>query len=219
MGHKINPFLHRLGVIRDWKSKWFNSGKKYRENLRNDIELRTFLEKKLEKAAVEDIVIERSANSIIVTIYSARPGVIIGRGGTGAEELRADIAKKVKEKIEVKVNIVEIRNPELSARLVAQGIAEQIEKRSPFRRTLKQAIERTMQNKQAKGVKVAISGRLDGAEMSRTEWLANGKIPLQTMRADIDYSKYNAYTTYGVVGIKVWIYKGEIFNEVESNNK
>jgi small subunit ribosomal protein S3 len=212
MGHKINPFLHRLGIMRDWKSRWFNM-KKYRQYLRNDIELREFLNKKLEKAAVDDIIIERSANSVTVNISSARPGVIIGRGGTGAEELRADIIKMVKEKVEVKVNINEIRSPELNARLVAQGVAEQIEKRAPFRRTLKQAIERTMQNKTAQGVKVAISGRLDGAEMARTEWLSNGKIPLHTFRADVDFAKYNAYTTYGVVGIKVWIYKGEVFNE------
>ena len=212
MGHKINPFLHRLGIMRDWKSRWFNM-KKYRQYLRNDIELREFLNKKLEKAAVDDIIIERSANSVTVNISSARPGIIIGRGGTGAEELRAEIVKMVKEKVEVKVNINEIRSPELNARLVAQGVAEQIEKRSPFRRTLKQAIERTMQNKMAQGVKIAISGRLDGAEKARTEWLSNGKIPLHTFRADVDFAKYNAYTTYGVVGIKVWIYKGEVFNE------
>jgi small subunit ribosomal protein S3 len=212
MGHKINPFLHRLGIMRDWKSRWFNM-KKYRQYLRNDIELREFLNKKLEKAAVDDIIIERSANSVTVNISSARPGVIIGRGGTGAEELRAEIVKMVKEKVEVKVNINEIRSPELNARLVAQSVAEQIEKRSPFRRTLKQTIERTMQNKTAQGVKIAISGRLDGAEMARTEWLSNGKIPLHTFRADVDFAKYNAYTTYGVVGIKVWIYKGEVFNE------
>jgi len=212
MGHKINPFLHRLGIIRDWKSRWFNV-KKYKQYLRNDIEIREFLNKKLDKAAVDDIIIERSANSVTVNIFSARPGVIIGRGGTGAEELRQAIAKMIKEKVEVKININEIRNPELNARLVAQTVAEQIEKRAPFRRTLKQAIERTMQSNQALGVKIAISGRLDGAEMARTEWLSKGKIPLHTFRADVDYAKYNAYTTYGVIGIKTWIYKGEVFNE------
>lgn len=212
MGHKINPFLYRLGGIRDWKSRWFNASK-YKQYLRSDVELREFLEKRLSKAAVEDIIIERSSNNITVSIYSSRPGVIIGRGGTGVEELRKEITKFIKEKVEIKVNIVEVRNPELSAKLVAQSMAEQIEKRSPFRRTLKQAIERTMQNRQAKGIKVAISGRLDGAEMSRTEWLSDGKIPLHTLRADIDFAKYNAYTTYGVIGIKVWIYKGEIFGE------
>lgn len=212
MGHKINPFSFRLGGLRDWKSRWFNV-KKYKQYLRNDIELRTFLDKKLKNAAVEDIVIDRSANSVTINILSARPGVIIGRGGTGVEELRGEIAKMINEKVDIKVNIIEIRNAELSARLVAQTVAEQIEKRSPFRRTIKQAIEKTMQNKQAQGIKVGLSGRLDGAEMARTEWLSEGRIPLHTLRADIDFAKYNAYTTFGVVGVKVWIYKGEVFNE------
>jgi len=215
MGKKINPCLYRLGIIRDWKSRWF-SDKKYSEYLRNDIELREFLKEKLKKAAIEEVVIERSSNNVTVNIHSARPGIIIGRGGADAEELRKEIAKKIKEKIEVKVNIIEVRNFEASAKLVAQSIAEQIERRIPFRRTIKKAIERTMQNRQIKGIKVAIAGRLDGAEMARTEWLSDGKIPLQTLRADIDFAKYNAHTTYGVVGIKVWIYKGEVFEEKES---
>ncbi|MCK5413081.1 MAG: 30S ribosomal protein S3 [Candidatus Pacebacteria bacterium] len=214
MGKKINPFLHRLGVVRDWKSKWFNANK-YKEYLRNDIELRSFLNKNLKKAAVEDIIIERSSNSITVNIHSARPGIIIGRGGAGVEELKKEIIKRINEKTEVKVNIIEIRNYEMSASLVAQGIAEQIEKRMPFRRVLKQAIEKTMQNKKAQGIKVQVAGRLNGAEMARTEWLSEGKIPLQTIRADIDFAKYEADTTYGKVGVKVWIYKGEIFNNIE----
>ena len=214
MGKKINPFLYRLGIIRDWKSRWF-SDKRYSEYLRNDIELREFLKAKLEKAAIEEIVIERSSNNVTVNIHSARPGIIIGRGGAEAEELRKEIAKKIKEKIEVKVNIIEVRNFEASAKLVAQSIAEQLERRIPFRRTIKKAIERTMQNRQVQGIKIAIAGRLDGAEMARTEWLSEGKIPLQTLRADIDFAKYNAHTTYGVVGIKVWIYKGEVFEEKE----
>ena len=212
MGKKINPFLHRLSTIRDWKSRWFNSSD-YRECLREDIELRRFLEEKLKKAAVEDIIIERSSNNVIVNIYSARPGIVIGRGGTGAEELKAEILKKINGKTEVKVNIVEIRNSELSSKLVAQAVAEQIEKRVPFRRVLKQAMERTMQNKQAQGIKITVAGRLNGAEMARTEWLSDGKIPLQTIRADIDFAKYTARTTYGAIGIKVWIYKGEVFEE------
>ena len=212
MARKINPFLYRLGIMNDWKSRWFNMNK-YKQYLRNDIELRSFLEKKLENAAVEDIIIERSSNSLIVNIHSARPGIIIGRGGTGVEELKVAVTKKVNEKLEIKINIIEIRNYELSAKLVAQSVSEQIKKRAPFRRTLKQAIERTMQNKQAKGVKIEISGRLDGAEMARTEWLSEGKIPLQTIRADISFAKYISHTTYGVVGIKVWIYKGEVFEE------
>ncbi len=212
MARKVNPFLHRLGIINDWKSRWFNMDK-YKQYLRNDIELRTFLEKKLESASVEDVIIERSSNSLTINIHSARPGIIIGRGGTGVEELKTTVAKMVNEKLDIKINIIEIRNYELSAKLVAQTIAEQLEKRFPFRRTLKQAIERTMQNKQAKGIKVEVAGRLDGAEMARTEWLSEGKIPLQTIRADISFAKYVANTTYGVVGIKVWIYKGEVFEE------
>lgn len=217
MGQKINPFLYRLGNLRDWKSKWFNSSK-YKDYLKSDIKLRAFLEEKLAKAAIEDIIIERSTNSIVISIYSSRPGVIIGRGGTGVEELKSDIAKRIKEKIDIKINIIEIKNPELSAKLVAQSIAEQIEKRFPFRRTLKQAIERTMQNMLAQGIKVAISGRLDGSEMARTEWLSKGKIPLHTIRANVDFSRVNAYTTYGVMGIKVWIYKGEVFEEKDNRN-
>lgn len=213
MGHKINPFSYRLGNIRTWKSNWFNA-RNYRDYLKNDIQVRTYLEKKLAKAAVESINIERSSNSITINISTARPGVVIGRGGTGAEDLKAEIASKVKpEKTDIKLNIIEVRNPELSAMLVAQSVAESLEKRSPFRRTIKQAIERTMQNKGAQGIKVSVSGRLDGAEMARTEWLSQGKIPLQTIRADVDYAKYNAHTTFGVIGIKVWIYKGEIFAE------
>ena len=212
MARKVNPFLHRLGIINDWKSRWFNADK-YKQYLRNDIELRSFLEKKLKTASVEDIIIERSSNSLTINIHSARPGIIIGRGGTGVEELKKEVVKMINEKLDIKINIIEIRNYELSAKLVAQTIAEQLEKRFPFRRTLKQAIERTMQNKQAKGIKVEVAGRLDGAEMARTEWLSEGKIPLQTIRADISFAKYVANTTYGVVGIKVWIYKGEVFEE------
>jgi small subunit ribosomal protein S3 len=214
MGKKINPFLHRLGIIRDWKSKWFNAGN-YRKYLRKDVELREFLREKLKKALIDDIIIERSSNSMVINIHSARPGIIIGRGGTGAEELKADIIKKIEEKIDVKVNIIEIRNTELNSNLVAQAVAEQIEKRSAFRKVLKQAIEKTMQNKRAQGIKIAVSGRLNGAEMSRVEWLSEGKIPLQTIRADIDFAKYTARTTYGAIGVKVWIYKGEVFE----NNK
>lgn len=212
MGRKINPFLHRLGIIRDWKSRWFNAGN-YRKFLRKDVELRKFLQEKLKKALIDDVIIERSSNSMVVSVYSARPGIIIGRGGTGAEELKADIIKKIGEKTEIKMNIIEIRNSELNANLVAQAVAEQIEKRAAFRKVLKQAIEKTMQNKRAQGIKIAVSGRLNGAEMSRVEWLSEGKIPLQTIRADIDFAKYTARTTYGAIGVKVWIYKGEIFED------
>ena len=215
MGHKVHPFCFRLGVINDWKSRWCNS-KNYKKYLKQDIELRRFLEKKLAKAAVEDIIIERSTNLITVNIFSGRPGVIIGRGGTGADELKDKIKEKINrdsadEVLEVRVNIKEVKNPDASAKLTGQSIAEQIEKRTPFRRVLKKAIEKVMQNREVKGVKVSISGRLNGAEMSRREWLSEGKIPLQTLRSNVDFAQVVANTTYGVIGIKVWIYKGEIF--------
>ncbi len=215
MGHKVHPFCFRLGVINDWKSRWCNS-KNYKKYLKQDIELRRFLEKKLAKAAVEDIIIERSTNLITVNIFSGRPGVIIGRGGTGADELKDKIKEKINrdsadDVLEVRVNIKEVKNPDASAKLTGQSIAEQIEKRTPFRRVLKKAIEKVMQNREVKGVKVSISGRLNGAEMSRREWLSEGKIPLQTLRSNVDFAQVVANTTYGVIGIKVWIYKGEVF--------
>ncbi len=215
MGHKVHPFSFRLGVINDWKSRWCNS-KNYKKYLKQDVELRCFLEKKLSKAAVEDIIIERSANLMTVNIFSGRPGVIIGRGGTGADELKDKIKEEINRNgaddvLEVRVNIKEVKNPDASAKLTGQSIAEQIEKRTPFRRVLKKAIEKVIQNRKVKGVKVSISGRLNGAEMSRREWLSEGKIPLQTLRSNVDFAQVNAHTTYGIIGIKVWIYKGEIF--------
>lgn len=216
MGHKVHPFSFRLGVTEDWKSKWCNS-KNYQEYLKQDIGLRRFLEKKLAKASIENVIIERSANLLTVNIFSGRPGMIIGRGGTGADELKNEIKDKVNKKnadnnLEVRVNIQEVKHPEISAKLVAQSIAEQIEKRTPFRRTLKKAIERVIQNREVKGVKVSLSGRLNGAEMSRREWLSEGKIPLQTLRSNVDFAQVNAHTTFGVIGVKVWIYKGEVFD-------
>jgi len=215
MGHKVHPFSFRLRVINDWKSRWCNS-KNYKKYLKQDVELRCFLEKKLSKAAVEDIIIERSANLMTVNIFSGRPGVIIGRGGTGADELKDKIKEEINRNgaddvLEVRVNIKEVKNPDASAKLTGQSIAEQIEKRTPFRRVLKKAIEKVIQNRKVKGVKVSISGRLNGAEMSRREWLSEGKIPLQTLRSNVDFAQVNAHTTYGIIGIKVWIYKGEIF--------
>ena len=213
MSHKVDPISNRLGIIKDWNSKWFNK-KKRADYLREDSLIRDFIKKKLAKAAIERIVIERSANLINIIIYSARPGIIIGRGGTGVEELKKEIKKKIQEKSEVRLDIQEIRKSEVSAVLVGQNIAEQLEKRMPFRRVLKKSIDQVSQNKNVKGVKIAVKGRLDGTEMARREWLKDGRIPLQTLRADIDFAKVNAYTTYGVVGIKVWIYKeNEIKNE------
>ena len=206
MSHKVDPISNRLGIIKDWNSKWFNK-KKRADYLREDSLIRDFIKKKLAKAAIEKIIIERSANLINIIVYSARPGIIIGRGGTGVEELKKEIKKKIQEKSEVRLDIQEIRKSEVSAVLVGQNIAEQLEKRMPFRRVLKKSIGQVSQNKNVKGVKIAVKGRLDGTEMARREWLKDGRIPLQTLRADIDFAKVNAYTTYGVVGIKVWIYK------------
>ncbi len=206
MSHKVDPISNRLGIIKDWNSRWFNK-KKRADYLREDSLIRDFIKKKLAKAAIERIVIERSANLINIIVYSARPGIIIGRGGTGVEELKKEIKKKIQEKSEVRLDIQEIRKSEVSAVLVGQNIAEQLEKRMPFRRVLKKSIDQVSQNKNVKGVKIAVKGRLDGTEMARREWLKDGRIPLQTLRADIDFAKVNAYTTYGVVGVKVWIYK------------
>ena len=206
MSHKVDPISNRLGIIKDWNSKWFNK-KKRADYLREDSLIRDFIKKKLAKAAIEKIIIERSANLINIIVYSARPGIIIGRGGTGVEELKKEIKRKIQEKSEVRLDIQEIRKSEVSAVLVGQNIAEQLEKRMPFRRVLKKSIGQVSQNKNVKGVKIAVKGRLDGTEMARREWLKDGRIPLQTLRADIDFAKVNAYTTYGVVGIKVWIYK------------
>jgi small subunit ribosomal protein S3 len=216
MSHKVDPISNRLGIIKDWNSKWFNK-KKRADYLREDSLIRDFIKKKLAKAAIEKIVIERSANLINIIVYSARPGIIIGRGGTGVEELKKEIKKKIQEKSEVRLDIQEIRKSEVSAVLVGQNIAEQLEKRMPFRRVLKKSIDQVSQNKNVKGVKIAVKGRLDGTEMARREWLKDGRIPLQTLRADIDFAKVNAYTTYGVVGIKVWIYKEQ--SNSEANKK
>ncbi|MFH0852621.1 MAG: 30S ribosomal protein S3 [bacterium] len=217
MGQKVNPTVFRIGHTEDWKSRWYNK-KSYRNFLKQDFRLRDFLMKKLGRAGVDRIEIERSANAINVIIKTARPGLIIGRGGGGIEQLK-EIVKKViaKEallgaaKTEIRLEVEEIKFPDSYASIVGQNIAEQIEKRIPYRRTLKQGLEKAMQVKGVEGAKIMIKGRLDGGEIARTEWLAKGKIPLQTLRAKIDYASITAFTTYGTVGIKVWIYKGQQF--------
>lgn len=224
MGQKVHPKVFRLGVISDWKSRWFNK-KEYKDFLAEDIVIRDFILKKFPKSGIEAVEIERSANSVNIIIKTARPGLIIGRGGQGVEDLKREINATLWRKIWrkkgvphpekapriLKIQIEEIKSPTGSAQLVAQNIASEIERRIPFRRAMKKAIEQVMQNKEVQGIKVMISGRLDGAEMSRSEHLSCGKIPLQTLRANIDFAQVNAYTTYGVVGVKVWIYKGEVF--------
>ena len=217
MGQKVNPKSFRLGINKPWDSRWFTKGS-YDRFLEQDMMIREFIQKSLTGAGVSHIEIERSPKKISVHIHSSRPGVIIGRGGMGIENLEKEIKKKVSEKTEVKLEVHEVANPDQNAVLVAQSVSEQLEKRIPFRRTLKETIRRSKQTG-VKGVKIAISGRLNGAEMSRREWLAEGNLPLQTIRADIDFAQTKAHTTYGDIGIKVWIYKGEVFKEKQDREK
>ncbi len=212
MGKKVNPEILRIGIIKTWKSRWF-SEKNYAKNLKEDSEIRSFVLKEWKKAFISEVDIERFANSIKLIVYTSRPGVLIGRGGSGIEDISRIIKNKFfrGKKTELKIEIREIKNIEESAFLVAQQIAEQLEKRMPFKRTIKNAIEQAKKNKLIKGIKVEIAGRLGGADMSRREWLSWGTIPLHTLRADVDFARYEANTTYGVIGIKVWVYKGEKF--------
>lgn len=214
MGQKVNPRIFRIGHTQQWSSKWFSS-KDYAKFLQEDILIKEFLAKKLREAAVAKIEIERSASNITVIIHSAKPGIIIGRGGQGIEELKKEIKTKfLDQKTNLNINIQEVNNPNLSAELVVQAIVLDLEKRVAYRRVMKQAIGRVSKTN-AKGVKVIVAGRLNGAEIARTETLISGSLPLQTLRADIDYADGTARTTYGAIGVKVWIYKGEKFKEDE----
>lgn len=206
MGQKVNPIGYRLGVNKDWQSKWYSKDK-YPEYLINDIKIREYLEKNMKDAAIASVIIERKNNRVDVTIYTAKPGVIIGRGGEDIEKLRKKIAKLVGE--EIYINIIEEKNPDLNAQLVANNIASQIAARAPFRSAQKRAIRNVMKAG-AKGCKTSVSGRLGGAEMARTEGYTEGTVPLHTIRADVDYATAEADTTYGKIGVKVWIYKNEI---------
>jgi small subunit ribosomal protein S3 len=206
MGQKVNPIGYRLGVNKDWQSKWY-ANKDYSKNLITDIKIREFVAKELKDAAVASVVIERKKGRPEISLYTAKPGVIIGRGGEDIEKLRKKIAKLVGE--EVYVNIIEEKNPDLNAKLVADNIAQQIEARAPFRSAQKRAIRNTMKAG-AKGIKTAVSGRLGGAEMARTEGYTEGTVPLHTIRSDVDYAISEANTTYGKIGVKVWIYKSEV---------
>ena len=206
MGQKVNPIGYRLGVNKDWESKWY-SKKDYAKYLNNDIKIREYLEKNLKDAAIASVIIERKKERCEVTIYTAKPGVIIGRGGEDIEKLRNKLKKLVGE--EIYINIVEEKKPDLNAKLVAMNIANQIAARAPFRSAQKRAI-RNVLKAGAKGCKTSVSGRLGGAEMARTEGYTEGTVPLHTIRADVDYATAEADTTYGKIGVKVWIYKGEI---------
>lgn len=206
MGQKVNPIGMRIGIIRDWESKWY-AGKEYGDLLLEDIKIREHLKNKLKDAAVATIEIERAANRVNVTIHTAKPGMVIGRGGSEVENIRNEIAKMTNKKVHI--NIVEIKKPELNATLVAESIAQQLERRISYRRAMKQAIQRTMRAG-ALGIKTLTSGRLGGAEIARSEGYSEGTVPLHTLRADIDYGTAEAHTTYGRLGVKVWIYRGEV---------
>ena len=219
MGQKVNPHGLRVGVIKDWSSRWYAKDEVFGDTIVSDYKLRKFLKERLMQAGVPEIEIERDNSRVRVIIHCAKPGIVIGKGGTEIEKLKHVIADflKVPANVTVGVKVVEIRQPDLNAQLVAENIAAQLEKRISFRRAMKQAIGRTMRL-QAKGIKIAVSGRLGGAEIARSEHYHEGTIPLQTLRADIDYGFWEANTTYGKIGIKVWIYKGEVLPEVKRSS-
>lgn len=210
MGHKVHPTGFRIGVIYPWQAKWYADDKDYTELLHEDLAIRDLIMQRLADAAVSRVEIDRSTNQVTVTIHTARPGIVIGRGGAKVDELRLQLEKMTGRR--VRVNIQEIRQPELDATLVARSIAEQLERRVAFRRAMKQAAQRTMQ-RGAQGIKIIVAGRLGGAEMSRRETEMQGRVPLHTLRADIDYGTAEAHTTFGRIGVKVWIYKGQVLPE------
>lgn len=214
MGQKVHPHGLRVGVIKDWDAKWYADKKNFSTLLHEDIEVREFVKEKMYDAGISRIVIERAANQLKLDIYTARPGMVIGRGGSEVDALRQQIENKTGRRVQI--NVVEVDNPDLDAQLVAENIAAQFERRVSFRRAMKQAMNRTMRQG-AEGFKVLSSGRLGGAEMARKEGYSEGSVPLHTLRADIDYGFAEAYTTYGKIGVKVWIYKGEILPEIEDN--
>lgn len=225
MSHTVHPYSHRLGIIRDWKSRWFAVDQNYRTALKTDIIIREFLQKELRSFFVGGIEIERTQKVLRVIVKTSRPGMLIGKAGDGVVKLREKILTLIrKNKIELKgqelkLDVEEVRNPESNAAITGMMIAEALEKRLPFRRVMKQTIEKVMANKEVKGIRVRLGGRLGGAEIARIEELKKGQIPLQTLRADIDFAREKAHMTYGDIGIKVWIYKGEIFKNKSKEAK
>ncbi len=208
MGQKVNPHGMRVGVIHDWDSKWFADKKNFAKYIKEDDKIRTFLKDKYYQASVSKILIERNDGKVTVDIHTGRPGVLIGKAGAGAEEIKKDVKKLVGDKA-VSINIIEVKRPDMDAQLVAEGIAAQLEKRISFRRAMRQSMGRATRAG-AKGIKTMVSGRLDGAEIARSEQYHEGSIPLHTLRADIDYGFAQAKTTFGIIGVKVWVYRGEI---------
>lgn len=216
MGQKVNPVGIRLGIVKDWSSRWYASAKDFSDTLCADIKVREFLRKKLSQAGISRIQIDRPARNARVTVYTARPGVIIGKSGKEVETLRDEVSKIVK--VPVHVSIEEVRKPELDAKLVAESVAQQLERRIMFRRAMKRAVTTALRSG-AIGIKISVSGRLGGSEIARTEWYREGRVPLQTFRADIDYALAEAFTTYGVIGVKVWIFKGEVIGDMPATEE
>ena len=216
MGQKVHPIGIRLGITKEWASKWYADSQSFSTYVQQDHEVRIFLKKKLKDASVSRIQIERPAKRANITIHTARPGIVIGKKGEDIEKLRVEVARMLKMVIhDVRLNISEIRKPELDAQLVAEGIAQQLERRIMFRRAMRRAITNTMRIG-AEGIKVKVAGRLNGAEIARSETYREGSVPLHTLRADIDYGLAEAHTTYGVIGVKVWIYRGEVFESADA---
>lgn len=215
MGQKVHPIGIRLGIVKDWSSKWYADSKLFPVYIQQDFKIREYIKKRLKDASVSRIFIERPAKKVNITIFTARPGIVIGKKGEDIEKLRKELAKIVGMSInDVRINISEVRKPEMDAQLVAEGIAQQLERRVMFRRAMKRAVTNTMRVG-AEGIKVKVGGRLNGAEIARSEWYREGRVPLHTLRADIDYGFAEAATTYGVIGVKVWIFKGEVFEKPE----
>ncbi len=213
MGQKVNPNGIRLGIVKDWSARWYAASKDFADVLCSDIQVRDYLRKRLAQAGISRIQIDRPARNAKITVHAARPGVVIGKSGKEIETLRDEVFKIIK--VPVHVSIEEVRKPEIDATLVAESIAQQIERRVMFRRAMKRAVTTTLRLG-AKGVKVTVAGRLGGSEIARTEWYREGRVPLHTFRADIDYGTAEAYTTYGVIGVKVWIFKGEVLGDKEA---
>jgi small subunit ribosomal protein S3 len=219
MGQKVHPIGIRLGITKEWSSKWFADAKQFPEFVLQDHQIREFLARKLKDASVSRIQIDRPAKRANITIHTARPGIVIGKKGEDIEKLRVDVARVLGMALQdVRLNISEIRKPELDAKLVAEGIAQQLERRVQFRRAMRRAVTNTMRVG-AEGIKVKVSGRLNGAEIARSEWYREGRVPLHTLRADIDYGLAEARTTYGVIGVKVWVFRGEVFDSTDSKSE
>ncbi|HEY5565746.1 MAG TPA: 30S ribosomal protein S3 [Gammaproteobacteria bacterium] len=216
MGQKVHPIGIRLGITKEWSSRWYADSKLYPQYVEQDNRIREYLRKKLKDASVSRIHIERSAKRANITVHTARPGIVIGKKGEDIEKLRVEIASLMRMPLhDVRINIAEIRKPELDAQLVAEGIAQQLERRVQFRRAMRRAVTNTMRIG-AEGIKVKVGGRLNGAEIARSEWYREGRVPLHTFRADIDYGLAEAKTTYGVIGVKVWVFRGEVFDSAEA---